>query len=354
MPLTIGLWKVAGSRLHEIPSSKLDAETRLEQWIIADPSIIGLDALIIGHQLKTEGGGFLDVLAMDSAGDLVLVELKKDRTPREVVAQILDYASWVKSLTFGELDGYVQAHNHKGLAEAFFDHFGDSIPESVNASHSMMIVASELDDSSQRIVEYLAEEYGVSINAVFFSFFMSEAQELLARAWLLSPTQVQDRVHSKRQAPWSGYWFANVGEGDHRNWEDSVQYGFLGAGQGPRYSRPLKQLSVGDKLFAYMKGLGYVGYGEVTSEARMIKDFQVASLSKALLDLPLRAQKAAENSDNADLSEWAVGVKWLKTFTKTDARTFKGVFANQNIVCKIRHEPTVEFLRREFGVAEPI
>jgi len=27
----------------------------------------------------------------------VLIELKRDRTPREIVAQALDYASWVSS-----------------------------------------------------------------------------------------------------------------------------------------------------------------------------------------------------------------------------------------------------------------
>jgi hypothetical protein len=30
---------------------------------------------------------------------LILIELKKDRTPREVVAQALDYASWAAELT---------------------------------------------------------------------------------------------------------------------------------------------------------------------------------------------------------------------------------------------------------------
>lgn len=30
---------------------------------------------------------------MNSEGDLTVIELKRDRTPREVVAQVLDYAS---------------------------------------------------------------------------------------------------------------------------------------------------------------------------------------------------------------------------------------------------------------------
>ena len=41
-------------------------------------------------------------------------------------------------------------------------------------------------------------------------------------------------------------------------------------------------------------------------------------------------------------------VEWLKTFPREEAKTFNGVFANQNIVCQLRHPETVEFLKREF------
>jgi hypothetical protein len=98
-----------------------------------------------------------------------------------------------------------------------------------------------------------------------------------------------------------------------------------------------------------MKGLGYVGYGTVTCEAMMIKDFKVDEV-KTLLESPLKAPKASENSDNPDLSEWVVGVKWIKTYPREEAKTFKGVFANQNIVCELRQPQTVEFLEREFGI----
>lgn len=37
-------------------------------------------------------------LAVSREGDLTVIELKRDRTPRDVVAQILDYATWVATL----------------------------------------------------------------------------------------------------------------------------------------------------------------------------------------------------------------------------------------------------------------
>ena len=99
-----------------------------------------------------------------------------------------------------------------------------------------------------------------------------------------------------------------------------------------------------------MKKLGYVGYGEVTQVAQMIRDFVPDGESKRLLDLPLKAKLAFENSDDPQLSEWAIGVKWLRSFAAEDAKRFKGAFANQNVVCELKHSDTVDFLEREFAL----
>jgi hypothetical protein len=89
---------------------------------------------------------------MDGEANLVIIELKRDRTAREVVAQTLDYASWVKSLSYQEIDAIAHDFLGKDLKEAFAVRFGFPIPETVNSSHSMVILASELDDTSERIV----------------------------------------------------------------------------------------------------------------------------------------------------------------------------------------------------------
>jgi hypothetical protein len=349
MAFEMTLWKVAGSKLQSLSAAILDQEQRLEDWIAADPSIVGMDLAIIGRQVQTAFGGRIDLLALDADGNCVALELKRGRTPREVVAQLLDYGSWIRGLGYNELDQIAQRWHQKSLSAVFEDAFGVTVPETVNASHSLIVVASELDDSSERIITYLAEDYGLSINAVFFSFFRDGSSELLGRAWLQDPVETVERSESRKRAPWTGYWFVNVGEGEHRTWDDNVKYGYIGAGQGEKYSRPLRHLKVGDRIFAYMKGLGYVGYGEVAKEAVPIGSFIVDELGKPLLEVPLRAPRAGENKDSPARAEWAVGVKWLKTFDRDEAKTFKGLFANQNIVCKLRDPKTLEYLRAEFG-----
>ncbi|MDX2023278.1 MAG: endonuclease NucS [Deltaproteobacteria bacterium] len=350
MAFDMRLWRVDGTSLEKVDVAKLDREDRLEEWIEHDPSILGMKVALLGRQVQTPFGGRIDLLGLDEAGDCVVFELKRDRTPRDVVAQTLDYAAWVSELGYAELDSLAQKHRQKPLPLVYQETFVTTIPETVNANHSMVIVASELDDSSERIINYLAERHELNINAVFFRFFADHQTEHLGRCWLRDPVETAERAVSKKRTPWTGYWFVNVGEGDYRNWDDNIKYGYLSAGQGEVYSTSLRRLQPGARIFAYVKARGYVGYGVVTTEARPVADFYVNSMSKLLLDLPLKAPKVAANKDSPKMSEWAVAIDWKKTFSREDARAFKGMFSNPNIVCKIHDTETLNFLFDEFGV----
>lgn len=352
MSFEMNLWQVEDENLHRVRKVKLGSENRLENWLVEKPILLDPGILIIGRQVTTEFGGRIDLLGIDQSGDLVIIELKRDKTPREVVAQILDYASWVKDLSYDEINNVTHEYLDQNLAVAFSKRFDTPLPEKINNNHRLLIVASELDESSERIVRYLAEEHKININVAFFTFFEENGQEYLGRAWLKNPKLVQDAAESKTRGPWSGYWFVNVGESAHRNWDDNRKYDFIGAGQGEWFSSALERLAKGDEILTYMKGKGYVGYGVVTQEAVMIKDFLVEEEGKRLLDVDLEAPHADENSDDPELSEYVVGVDWIKTFPREEAKTFKGIFANPHITCKLRDQATVEFLEREFDINE--
>lgn len=352
MPVEMKLWQVEGSKLNELTSAALDYERRLEEWICQDPSFLGIELLVIGNQVNT-GFGRIDVLGITREGELVIVEIKRDRTPRDVVAQTLEYASWINDKDYEEFEHIAQEHRQKSLSELFREVFDANLPQEIAGSkHRMLIVSSELDASSERIVRYLAEKHDLNINAVFFKFFRNVGSELLGRAWLMDPEEVEQRAETRHRRPWSGYWFVNVGEGEHRNWDDNRKYGYIGAGQGERYSKALRKLAVGDKLFAFMKGTGYVGYGEVVSPAVPIGEFIPPGSDKPLLSNRLAAPAAAENMNDPARAEWAVGVRWLQTFDRDEARWAPGLFANQNIVCKLTDPQTLSFATREFHVAE--
>jgi hypothetical protein len=343
------LFKVENGKLLKAQSRPLAKESMIETWVANDPGLLGLDAIIVGRQVPTEHGKFIDLLALDRNGCLIIIELKKDKTSREIVAQVLDYASWVKTLTTPDVYGIAERYiKDKSLNLLFQEHFDERIPDRLNSSHSMLIVASELDAGSRRIVEYLSEEYSVGINTAFFKVFEADGQEWLTTDFLLDQTEVEERTERKVRAPWSGYYFANAGLGEARSWEDMKRYGFIAAGGGEFYSKRLDQLTVGDKIFVYHKGQGYIGYGLITSGKIIASQFQTPK--GLLFDQPLEQPGLKRHPENITMAEYVVGVDWQKTFETSDAKSFKGVFANQNIICKLRDQLTVDFLTKEFGI----
>lgn len=198
----VRLWRIRGdNKLQELRRSKLDLEQRLEDWMDEDISVLSNDLLVIDRQTETDFGGYIDLLCLDRKGDVVIVELKRDKTPREVTAQVLDYASWVKELSREVITSLGDQYLSKrglSLEEAFRKRFGSELPEVLNESHSMLVVASEIDASSERIIKYLSDEYGVNINVATFQYFRTEdGEELLARLFLIEPSQVEYKTQTK-------------------------------------------------------------------------------------------------------------------------------------------------------------
>src|SRR5579871_4951793 len=183
MPIKHAIWKVGAAPIA-LAARSLANEQILEDMIVADPRILSNEWMLIGRQEITPFGGRVDLLAIAPDGSLVLIELKRDRTPREIVAQALDYAAWVDQLTTDKIAQVYQRFSKGGkLDEAFKKHFGAELDEeAINQSHQIILVAAELDDASERIVKYLNNR-DVAINVIFFQIFEHGSEQLLSRAW---------------------------------------------------------------------------------------------------------------------------------------------------------------------------
>lgn len=132
------------------------------------------------------------------------------------------------------------------------------------------MIAAEIDAATERIVTYLAG-FDVPVNVVFFRYFRDDEREYLARSWLLDEAAVAPgRAGAKTggtREPWNGHdWYVSFGEEDWgRNWDDARKYGFVSAGGRSWYSKTLRGLPVGARIFAYIPQAGYVGLGTTTA-----------------------------------------------------------------------------------------
>ena len=350
MAISMNLWSVDGGSLKEIQRSRVDLETQLEDWVCADPMLLNLDVMIIGRQVHTAFGGYIDLLAITREGNLVVIELKRDKTPRDIVAQCLDYASWVCDLGYEDIKEIFKKHTNKSLHEEFSSFYDETIPETLNESHQIVIVAASLDDSTERIIGYLTEKHAININAVFFNVFEYEGRQVIGRSFFKDPEKIEEKSNQGKRAAWTGYYFVNTGIDFHdsREWELNTKYGYISAGGGPRWISAIKKLSPGDKIFAYIKGSGYVGYGVVGDVAVPVNEFKVGE-SLFIESLPEgHLWRTEEVTDTA--GEWFVRVNWMKTFDRENAKWLSNGFANQNVVCKLRDSRTFEFLVKEFSV----
>ncbi len=132
MSLELGLWRLSASGPSRITSMRMPTEQALEELVAADASVLGAPLLIIGRQVPTAYGGFIDLLGLDSGGTLHILELKRDKTPRDVVAQTLDYTSWASGLGHADISEIYSAYAVKAglpltsLEAAFADAFDEA------------------------------------------------------------------------------------------------------------------------------------------------------------------------------------------------------------------------------------
>lgn len=363
MPLELGVWRIDDA-VVPVEFGSLDIEARLEEILDKNIGIASPNWLVIGRQLHTDHGQTIDLLAIDRDANLVVLELKRDKTYRDIVAQVLDYGSWVRELKDERIaqifDEYQNRWHNKGepisIDEAFKKTFGVAVPDDMNSTHELVIVASGLDPATERIVRYLADEYGVRINAVFFRVFRDGDREYLSRAWFRDPAEVTAGLSEDTgRAEWNGEYYVSFGY-DTEVVRDGLRRGYIVAGGGSWYSRTLEMLEPGSRIWVNVPGSGYVGVGVVTEgmepvDKVMMPDekgdkVQLVQISKSAASL----RSAADDLDTAD---YLVRVDWLKTVGPTEAIREKGFFGNQNSVARPRTpkwEYTVGRLKRRFGI----
>ena len=94
----------SGREYSRLPFEYEHDEQWLESWLEKYPDSLDEPLMIIGRQVHTDGGGVLDLFGLNARGDTVVLELKRDRAPRDTIAQALEYAAFVSRLRAEDLE----------------------------------------------------------------------------------------------------------------------------------------------------------------------------------------------------------------------------------------------------------
>jgi hypothetical protein len=151
--------------------------------------------LYIGRQVTTDLNKAIDLLAVDSRRRLAIIELKKDRTPRDMVAQALEYTAWVRRLDYDALNSIAipyfstRGQPWQSLSEAHDDFFpkaqgdeSEDIPW--NSSQIVILVGQTVQPEIIDVARYL-RDHNIDVRVLQFAYLESSVGERLVNVQLI-------------------------------------------------------------------------------------------------------------------------------------------------------------------------
>ena len=183
------LFEIQGDEIAEIAPSEELLERNLEDILVRSrlKPLYGEELLIVGRQISTDTDKRLDILAIDPEGRLVLVELKKEQAKREIISQIIDYASWLDKLSEHEVEMIFRDNNNKSLLEEFKRVYNREFKR--NEEIVLFLLARSFDKDVLDAVNYLLE-YGLPIVCIEYDIFGNDGDSIF-----LYTRQVAGRLH---------------------------------------------------------------------------------------------------------------------------------------------------------------
>lgn len=204
MATEIKTWEIINGELSEIDTSLAENGRKekddLEKWLKTNSNIIGNNILIFGEQVWTKSGP-LDFIGIDKHGNLVIVELKRDKLAREVLAQAIDYASDVANWEIEKLNEICLKYSGNSLEDYIADNFEDVELDDliINNAQRLLLVGFSIDEALSCMIEWLSSKYDLGINAIILNYVKtSSGNELLSRTVIIPEEIEQEKTNKKK------------------------------------------------------------------------------------------------------------------------------------------------------------
>ena len=219
------IFRLEEDKLIIAQKTNLELERHLEDWLENSPMALIQDELIlwIGRQTSAtveDSTIFPDLLGVDAEGNLVIIELKRDEAPREVVAQLFEYAAWANALSESQIHEIAEAYfeireavKGKTFNDAFRDKFDmtetDEIPP-LNGYLRLFVIAEKISPRIAHVCRFLRTSYGMDISCIDVSIFRTESGEVLVSTEArvgdenFAAPKVQKQKTASPASRWSG------------------------------------------------------------------------------------------------------------------------------------------------------
>lgn len=330
--------------------------------------IIDPDLLVLRDEFDEwdESRRRIDLLCVDSSGQLVVIEIKRTETGNHMELQALRYAAMVSKMTLDEssrIYGRTWGVSADQARETIVDHLSETEnPEHDFACRTRVVLVSA-DFSKELTTSVLwLNEHQLDIRCVRLRPHELDGRRLIQTEQIIPIPEAESyqislraKASERRAAmdtgKWTGAWIVNIGEHRHdgRSWEDSRTYGYISAGGTPKHQRDIQKPSTDEIVCAYITGYGYAGVGRVLGPAVPIGDFRPEGTGARLLDLPLRNPPTKPSSiEHPDTREWCLPVDWLAAVDRD--RAIRQDLFRRGTVAKLRKPGDAEAIVRAFDL----
>ncbi len=177
------VYRIDSDEMYRIKEYELSSEKSLENHLISSDGaeIGGVSVLYVGQQGSPGDGGIFDIIGVDEQGDVVIIELKRGRSPRDIVAQALEYAASIRAETYIDLENrYREFVNDDDVSlqsahSEFFDRPEDPLSErEYNTDQRLLLVGEDFSDLSLDMADFL-RQHGIDVICVTYNTFAEKS-----------------------------------------------------------------------------------------------------------------------------------------------------------------------------------
>lgn len=222
------LYFMSGDRAVSMSEHRYNSEDILQKIIADNPGLLLRDPdpedsrlMLVARELEIAEGDdssnayFLDHLLVDQTGVPVLVEVKRStdtRARREVVAQMLDYASRVSTWDVDELREYFRQNNDEpGTLEAYdTDEFWMQVANCLKAERvKLVFVADRIPSTLKTLIEFMDRNMeGIEVYGVELRQYKTEEATMLTSS-VVGETPLEVKRAATRSVEWDAASFSS-------------------------------------------------------------------------------------------------------------------------------------------------
>ena len=171
----------------------------IEEWIENSPDILGEELLIIAKELALPSGIRLDLLALDKEANLVIIELKRDDSGKNVEWQAIKYASYCSNFLKEDIFEYFAKYlqSSKEEAQSNIEEFIDEEIENLNEKQRIVLVSKEFHSDVASAVLWL-RDYEIDIECIRLTPYLDGDGQLFITPDIIIPLpEAKDYIMKK-------------------------------------------------------------------------------------------------------------------------------------------------------------